>query len=142
MSSLATALENLAAVSVSGVTSYALDETPGALARAQCPALLILPELGGDWPGLEPNRFVAGAGDLVVRIAHVLLVAPVIEGACGALPALVDLIDAYVEAIAADPLLGEALAVPLRVAVRAGVVHYAGVDYHGATFLHTWTLRV
>ncbi|MBN1963312.1 MAG: hypothetical protein JW910_01615 [Anaerolineae bacterium] len=144
MGVLATALANLAAVSVSGVTSYAVNETPGALARAQLPALVILPELGDDSPGLEPSGFSAGAGRLVMQVAHVLLVAPVAGGLGlqGALPALVDAVDAYVEALAGDPTLDGALPVALRLSVRTGVVRYAGVDYHGATFVHTWTLHV
>jgi hypothetical protein len=144
MGVLATALANLAAVAVSGVNSYALDETPDGLTRAQLPALVILPELGGDWPGLEPNTFSAGDGRLTVQVAHVLLLAPVTEGLGlrGALPALADAIDAYAAALAADPTLDGALPAALRFRVRAGVVRFGGVDYHGATFLHTWTLWV
>jgi hypothetical protein len=144
MGVLATALEKLAAVSVSGVTSYELDETPEALGTAHLPALVIVPELGGRWPGLEPSGFSAGDGVITARVAHLLLVAPVAEGLGqrGALPALAAAIDTYLEALADDPVLDGTLAVALTCAVRAGVVRYAGVDYHGATFLHTWTLHV
>ncbi len=140
----AAALANLAAVAVSGVTSYALDQTPEFLGGAALPALIILPELSGESPGLEPSPFAAGAGRLAAQVAHVLLLAPVASGMGqrGALPRLVDLVDGYVEAMAADPLLGGALPVALRFQVRAGVVRYGGVDYHGATFLHTWVLNV
>jgi hypothetical protein len=74
----------------------------------------------------------------------VLLLAPVTEGLGmrGALPALAAAIDAYAEALAADPTLDGALPVALRFRVRAGVVRFGGVDYHGATFLHAWTLQV
>jgi hypothetical protein len=144
MGVLTTALENLAAVTVEGVTSYALAETPEALTGAQLPALVIVPELGGAWPGLEPNGFNAGAGRLTVEVAHVLLIAPVAQGAGmrGTLPALADAIDAYVTALAGDPMLNEALPRPLRFTVRAGVVRYGDVAYHGATFVHTWMLHV
>jgi hypothetical protein len=144
MGVLATALDKLAAVSISGVTSYALDETPGALSGAQLPALVILPELGGEGPGLEPNAFSAGDGRLTVHIAHVLLLEPVAGGLgmAGALPALADAIDTYIDALAADPTLDGSLPVALTCRVAAGVVRYAGVDYHGATFRHTWTLHV
>jgi hypothetical protein len=144
MGVLATALDNLAAVVVSGVTSYAPDETPDALARSQLPALVILPELGGESPGLEPNSFSAGDGLLTVEIAHVLMLAPVPAGLGlrSALPALADAIDASAEAMASDPTLGGALRVALRFRVRAGVVRYGGVDYHGAVFTHVWTLHV
>lgn len=144
MGVLTTALANLAAVSVSGVTSYALDETPEFLGGAALPALIILPELSGDSPGLEPSPFAAGAGRLTAQVAHVLLLAPVASGMGqrGALPRLADLIDGYIEAMVADPSLGGALPAALRFQVRAGVVRYGGIDYHGATFVHTWVLNV
>jgi hypothetical protein len=144
MGVLAAALDNLAAVTVSGVTSYPPDQTPDALARVQLPALVILPELGGESPGLEPNQFSAGDGQLTIEIAHVLLIAPVPAGLGlrGMLPALADAIDAYTAALAADPTLDGALPVALRFRVRAGVVRFGGVDYHGAVFTHTWTLHV
>ena len=144
MGVLATALDHLAAVSVSGVTAYALDETPDGLTRAQLPALLILPELGGESPGLEPSSFSGGDGRLSIQVAHVLLLTPVTQGLgqSGAFPALAEAIDTYAEAMAADPTLNGALPVALRFRVRAGVVRYAGVDYHGAVFTHIWTLHV
>jgi hypothetical protein len=144
MGVLAAALDQLAAVSVSGVTSYAPDEAPDALTRAQLPALIILPELGGESPGLEPNMFSAGDGVLTIRVAHLLLVAPVTGGIGlrGTLPLLADAIDAYADATAADPTLGGALPQALCFNVRAGVVRYAGIEYHGAVFTHTWTLHV
>ncbi|MBN2303075.1 MAG: hypothetical protein JXQ72_01270 [Anaerolineae bacterium] len=144
MGTLATALDNLTAIPVSGVTSYALDEMPDSLGSAQLPALVILPEVGGEGPGLEPSGFTAGDGELTVRVAHVLLLAPVTEGLGlrGTLPALADAIDTYVEALAGNPTLDGALLTALRCTVRAGVVRYGGIDYHGATFMHTWTLWV
>jgi hypothetical protein len=144
MGVLAAALTNLAAVNVSGVTSYALGETPDALNRAQLPALVILPELGGDSPGLEPSLFSAGDGRLTIRITHVLLIAPVVGGLGqrGILPTLAALIDTYAAAMAGDPTLNGALPMALRFQVRAGVVRYAGIDYHGAAFTHTWTLHL
>jgi len=144
MGALSTALANLAALTVSGATSFALDETPGALTRVQLPALIVVPELGGESAGLEPSGFSAGDGRLVVTVGHLLLLAPLTSGAGprGALPALAAAMDAYFEALAADPTLDGALAVPLRCALRAGVVSFGGADYHGAVFTHTWTLHV
>jgi len=144
MGVFADALNQLAAVTVSGVTSYAPGETPGALTRAQLPALVIVPELGGESPGLEPNLFTAGDGQLAVEVAHVLILAPVAAGLGlrGALPALASAMDAYIEAMAAHPTLDGALPGALRLRVRAGVVRYGGLDYHGAVFTHVWTLRV
>ncbi|NLF75409.1 MAG: hypothetical protein GX573_06905 [Chloroflexi bacterium] len=139
-----TALTRLAAVPVSGVTSYPLDSMPDALTPAQLPALVIVPELGGASPGLEPSIFAAGEGMLVARVAHLLIVAPVAGGlgARGAFPALAAAIDDYLAAMASDPLLDGALRAALHVDLRAGVVRYAGVEFHGATFTHTWRLRV
>ncbi|MGQ9850859.1 MAG: hypothetical protein ACUVSU_12515 [Aggregatilineaceae bacterium] len=144
MGTLSVALQNLAAVSLPGVTRIPLEATPGALARVALPALVIVPELSGESPGLEPNPFAAGAGRLTVQVAHALLLAPLAGGAGlgAALSSLTALLDAYVAALAADPTLGGALVVPLRLRLRTGVVAYGGVDYHGAVFTHTWTLQV
>ncbi len=144
MGVLRTALDNLAAVSVTGVTSYALDETPDGLTRAQLPALVILPELGAESLGLEPSSFSAGDGQLTVEVAHVLLLEPVASGLGyrGALPALADAIDLYTVALANDLTLDGALPAGLRFRVRAGVVRYAGMDYHGVVFMHTWRLHL
>ena len=141
---LTEAIDNLASVSVSGVTSYALDETPDSLTAAQLPALVILPELSGEMPGLQPSGFSAGVGQITAQIAHVLLVAAVTQGMGSKtlLPDLVDRIDAYLEALAGDPTLGGALAVALHCTIRAGVVRYGGVDYHGAVFTHTWVMNL
>ena len=144
MGVLAEALNHLAAVSVSGVTSYAPDQNPDALARSQLPALVIAPELGGESQGLEPNTFNAGDGCLTINVAHLLLVAPVAAGygLRSALPAVANAMDTYISAMAADPSLGGVLAGALSFRLRAGVVRYGGVDYHGVVFTHTWTLRV
>jgi len=141
---LVAALDRLGAIAVAGVTSYTLDETPEALGGAQLPALVIVPELGSRWPGLEPSGFAAGFGRLEAQIAHVLLLAPVVGGAGSraALPALAAAIEAYVTALAADPTLGGALVVPAQVRVTAGVAPYGGIDYHAATFVHRWVLRL
>ncbi|NLX08336.1 MAG: hypothetical protein GXY36_01625 [Chloroflexi bacterium] len=144
MGVLTTALANLAAVPVSGVTSYAPGAAPETLSSAQLPALIILPELGGPAPGLEPNGFSAGEGVVNVRVAHVLFVGPVAGGLGlrGAIPALAAAADAYLGALAADPTLGGALPIALRCTVQAGVRAYGGVDYHAMTFVHTWTLHL
>ncbi len=144
MGVLEQALANLAAVNVAGVASYALGETPQRLTRAQLPALLIVPDAAHEAQGAQPNAFSAGDARLQVQIVHTLLSTP-LAGGMGrrdAWPQLVALVDAYVEALAADALLGGALPVPLRFSVRMGVVRYGGVDYWGAVFRHMWTLHV
>lgn len=144
MGSLATALDNLAAVPVSGVTSYALDDAPDSLGSAQLPALVIQPELNGHAPGMTPNRFTGGEGRLAVQIAHVLLFAPITSGIGlrGALPDLIATIDTYAQAMAADPLLDGALSEGLRFSVHIGVAAYGGMNFHAATFVHNWLLQV
>lgn len=144
MGALSTALSRLAEVAVTGVNSLPLATTPETLARVALPALVIVPELSGESPGLEPNPFAAGSGRLTVQVAHALLLAPLTGGAgLGAvLASLVGTVDAYIAALAADPTLGGALVAPLGVRVRTGVVRYGGADYHGAIFTHTWTLQV
>lgn len=146
MGVLEQALAKLAAVNVAGVTSYALGETPERLTRAQLPALVILPDAARESgaQGAQPNAFSAGDARLQVQVVHTLLSAPVAQGLGrrSAWAALIPLVDGYVEALAADALLGGALPVPLRFTVRMGVVRYGGVDYWGAVFRHVWTLHV
>jgi len=144
MGVLETALTNLASVTVPGVTSVALDDAPDRFARAQLPALVIMPEVGADSPGLQPVGFSAGDARLTVQIAHVLLAAPVTAGLGrrGALPELIALVDRYTTALAADPTLDGALPLPLTFEVQLGTVQYGGVSYYGAVFQHTWVLHV
>lgn len=144
MGALAAALANLAAVPIVGVTSYAVGETPDDLTRAQLPALVIVPEAGGESAGMQVTGFSTGDARLAVRIAHVLLYGPVTVGIGrrGSLPGLVSLVDEYAAALAADPLLDGALAQALQFEVRMGVVRYGGTEYFGATFLHAWALQV
>jgi len=138
------ALNRLGAIAVPGVTSYSLDETPDTLGGAQLPALVIAPEWGGDWPGLAPSGFAAGFGRLAARGAHGGRGAPGAGGAGSrvALPEMAAVIDAYIVALAADPTLGGALVRPAQVRVTVGVTPYGGIDYHAATFLHEWMLRL
>lgn len=141
---LATALAALGAQTVAGVTVYALDEMPNALTGAQLPALVIVPELGGSAPGLEPNQFTAGGGQFQVEIAQLLLVAPVTSGlgGRGVLLTVAGALDGVLAALAADATLDGALQVPLTCRAQVGVVHYAGVDYHGARLTHRWQMQI
>lgn len=149
MGVFATALANLAAVEVQGVQSYALGDAPDALARAQLPALIIMPEAGGESRGMhshgmQPTGFSAGDARLSVQVAHVLLYSPAADGAGrrSALPDLVALIDDYTAALAADPKLDGALPLALTFSVQVGVLRYGGTAYYGAVFLHDWVLHV
>lgn len=145
MGVLQTALDRLGAITVAGVRSYTLEETPEMPGTAQLPGLLILPELGGESPGLAPSAFSAGDGVLTIQVAHALLVRPAGSGGGrlrDALPQVTALVDAYLAALAADPLLDGALPLALRCGVRIGVVRVGSLDYHGAVFTHRWTLHL
>lgn len=144
MGKLATALTNLAAISVQGAISYALGDTPEGLTRTHLPALVIFPEVGGHAPGVQPTGFSEGDAQFTTQIAHVLIYGPAAAnlGRRGSLPDLIDLIDNYTEALADDPTLSGALPLPLRFTVQIGIVRYGGVEYYGVTFLHTWVLQV
>ncbi len=63
-------------------------------------------------------------------------------GRRGSLPDLIALVDSYVAALAADPTLSGALPLPLTFEVQLGTLHYGGVTYYGAVFLHSWVLHV
>lgn len=144
MGKLATALSNLAAISVQGATSYALGDTPEGLTRTHLPALVIFPEVGGASPGVQPTGFSDGDATVTTQIAHVLIYGPAAAnlGRRGSLPDLVDLIDSYIEALADNPTLSGALPVPLCFTMQIGIVRYGGVEYYGVTFLHTWVLHI
>jgi hypothetical protein len=144
------ALERLAALHVPGVAQhYGVEAVPDALTRAHLPALLVLPveipddtlfkERGG---GLEPLAFAEGTRTLVCTVNHLLLVAPVGAGAGlrTHLPLLVDLMDAYFDALGADVTLGGALLEPAQVRTQAGVFPRGGAVYHGCAFRHRWVL--
>lgn len=155
------ALDALAQLTVAGVRhNYALSALPETLTRAQLPALLVLPgdhpagaiPLFGDRGGAFQTVAFSGAGKSARCTAtHLLLVAPSMPGGLRQrLPLLIDLVDAYLLALAADPLLGGALAEPARVSIEPGSYPhpYASRDpshirpprFHGCAFRHTWKL--
>jgi hypothetical protein len=149
--SLTIALTNLAALTVPGVThNFALNSLPEQVARTQLPILLVLP---GGLPAGKPQppgegftalAFSNGARTVTVQVTHLLLTAPVASGRGPAshLPALIDRVDAYLAALAADVTLGGALLEPARVGVAPGTFPYGGVTYHGCAFQHEWHIGV
>src|SRR3990172_7209488 len=148
MTPFRTALTNLAGLSVTGVAHNSdVDGVPDALHRAQLPALLVLPLDTQDdrlfkesGEGFQTVAFGGGARTVTYTVTHLLLVTPVADGGRlhSHLPALVDLIDAYVDALAADVLLSDALLEPPRVRVEAGKYAHGGVAYYGCAFRHLW----
>ncbi len=146
-----TALTRLAALDVTGVTQYGIDEIPETVARGLLPVLLVLPSdpqndrLFKDYgDGFRSIAFSGGPRTASVAVTHLLLQAPVMArtGARAHFPALIDRVDAYMAALSADVLLSDALVEPLRVSVEIGTYDYGGVTYHGCAFRHTWLLEI
>ncbi len=114
------------------------------------PALLILPlELETDRrfrerkDSLQTAAFSGGAKTVYYTVTHLLLVARADSGlgSRGHLPRLVNLIDSYIAAIAADVTLGDSLLVPARVGVEPGIFPYGEREFYGCAFRHTWLLE-
>ena len=147
-----TALTRLASLTVSGVShNYDVDSLPDSLNRVHLPALLVLPitpptskitHTAGE--GFQTMAFSSGPRTVTVSITHLLLVAPT-ESGRGVrthLPKVVDLMDAYCAALAADPLLSSTLLEPAHVQIEPGDFTYGHTTYHGCVFRHTWIIQV
>ena len=151
MATFRAALTQLASLEIAGIrNNYDLAELPNALHSAQLPALLVLPiELERERlfrrreDSLQTAAFSGGAKEIAHSATHLLLVAPGEAGlgirSC--LPRLIDLIDRYTAAIAADVTLGGTLLTPARVSVEPGVYRYGERDYYGCAFRHSWLLE-
>jgi hypothetical protein len=149
-----TALDQLALLNVTGVrTHFAIDTVPQALRRGQLPALLVLPvEIQDTRSRLFPERgegfeavaFANGPRTTTFAVNDLLLVAPVAagRGLQTHLPTLIDLIDSYFTALAADVTLGDTLLEPAHVVVESGRFAYGGTDYHGCAFRHRWVVGI
>src|SRR5512134_2887159 len=130
------ALTELAALAVSGVAhNYDVDAVPDALSRSQLPALLVLPvDVQDDaffkerGKGFQAIAFSSGPRTVQYAVTHLLLVAPVETGRelRSSLPRLIDLIDAYFDALGADVTLDGALLEPAAVQVEPGVFTHGG----------------
>lgn len=154
MTTFREALDRLALLSVPGVVaSYGVETVPDTIHRGQLPALLALPirteadsqtlfaDRGG---GFEAVAFENGPRTVTYTVTHLLIVAPESAGSGlrSHLPALIDLTDAYMQALAADVTLNDALVEPARVRVEPGVFDYGEVAYVGCAFRHTWVMDV
>lgn len=156
MTAFRDALQALAALELPGLRAhYGLAELPETLSAAQLPALLILP---GETPegatrrplfgeragGFEAPAFRGGAATITLHPWHLLLVAPLGEGfgLRSHLPPLVDLLDAYFVALAADLTLGGRLLEPTQLQAEIGVFPYGGVEFHGCLLRHVWKLAL
>ncbi len=152
MATFRAALTQLSSLTVGGVrNNYDLDELPSALHKAQLPALLVLPiEREADTlfrerkDSLQTAAFSGGTKSVYYTATHLLLVAPA-ESGLGMrshLPRLVDLIDGYTAALAADLTLGGQLLAPARVSVEPGLFPYGEGEFYGCAFRHAWLLEV
>lgn len=147
------ALSRLAGLAVSGVANnYDVGHVPEELSRAQLPALLVLPVdtvMSGEarlfaerGEGFTAVAFSEGPRTVRYTTTHLLLAVPVGAGSGlrTALPVLVDLVDAYVAALADDVTLGDALLRPAQVGVEPGVFQYGSGEFYGCAFRHTWLM--
>ena len=152
MASFRRALTQLSSLNVDGVrNNYDLDELPNSLHRAQMPALLVLPiELDAERlfrerrDSLQTAAFSGGTKSVYYSVTHLLLVAPAAVGLGlrSHMPRLVDLIDGYTAALAADVTLGDQLLAPARVSVEPGLFTYGEGEFYGCAFRHTWLLEI
>ncbi|MCA0457857.1 MAG: hypothetical protein LCI00_28080 [Chloroflexi bacterium] len=150
--SIRTALTRLASLSVPAVThNYDVDALPESLNRVQLPALLVLPITPpatrltrSTGEGFQSIGFSGGPRTVTVAVTHLLLVAPIVtgRGSRSHLPNVVDLMDAYCLALAADPLLDDTLLEPAHVQIEPGDFTYGHATYHGCAFRHTWLIQV
>lgn len=147
--SLQQALNALAALPISGVNVYGVGALPQTLQRADLPALLVLPLALSDLPllpsdGLTAATFEQGSAHAQISVTHLLLLTTT-EAARplrATLPALVVYVDAVLAAYAADPLLDDALAEPLRAHAELGVYRWGTDPFYGCAFRHRWLLRI
>ena len=151
MATFRAALTQLSIMNMDGVrNNYDLAELPNALHSAQLPALLVMPiELERERlfrrreDSLQTAAFSGGAKTIYHSATHLLLVAPSDAGLGlrSHLPRLVDLIDNYTAAMAADVTLGDTLLTPARVSVEPGLYRYGERDFYGCAFRHSWLLE-
>lgn len=146
------ALTALAGLNVPGVLhNYDVSTIPESLIRAQLPALLALPgevserrlfrERGEAFQALA---FSGSARTIRYTVTHLLLVAPTADGVGlrSHFPRLIDLIDAYFAALAADVTLGGALLEPPKVTVEPGTFAHGDASFHGCALRHVWLIEL
>lgn len=149
----ASALAALGTILIPGVRRhYPASALPGILTRAGLPALVLLPGEGEDaappfarrGEAFETLALSGRPREATAHALHLLLIARETQGAgrTYALGQLAALTDAYLNALAADPLLSGCLVRPTTFTVEQGVFGYGGRRYYGCRFRHTWLLRI
>ncbi len=141
--SYATALANLAALSVPGVAhNYAPTAIPDRLSRALLPALLVLPLLEDlDHQRVSTFQLQTPSGSSAAVgyfCTHLLLYTALGSGfgAADWTAGLTALLDSYAAAVRADPRLGGTLAKPSEYIVLPGPLRWGGGRYMGARIQH------
>ncbi len=147
--SLQHALNALAALPISGVNAYGVGALPAVAQRATLPALLVVPFDLPDLPllpsdGLSAATFEQGSTHAQISVTHLLLLTTTeaAQPLRATIPALIAAVDAVLAAYAADPLLGDALAEPMRVRAALGVYPWGVSRFYGCAFRHQWLLRL
>lgn len=146
------ALTALADLTIAGIAhNFDVDSAPEVLFRPQLPALIVIPGdlperrlLGDRADGFSAIAFAGAARTVEFRVTHLLLVSPTEDGfgSRSHLPAVVDLIDAYLDAISADLRLSDHLLEPMRISIEPGEFGRGGVRFYGAAFRHRWLIEL
>lgn len=130
---------------VSGtIHSYDLDTIPEKLTRATIPALIMVPEVGSE-QGYRPLSFMGNSPEVVMSVSHLLLYDfAENRDTRRVLPNLLSQVDNYVTAAKTQKFLDTQASPANQVAVNftidIGITNYAGIDFHSATFKHTYTI--
>ena len=150
--SFQTALSNLAALSVTGITQhYSIDTIPDQLHRAQLPALLVMPIETQDRSlyqdsgrAFDAVAFSDGTKTVQYVVTHLLVIAPEQKGKGlrEHLPMLVNCMDNYLSALAANITLNAALDEPAQVRVEPGTFTLGHSTYIGCAFRHRWIIAL
>lgn len=147
MASIVTLITSLATwgAGVANVkNSYDLTTIPDKLGRAQLPCLIPIPEVGGE-QGFQTVSFMGNSPEMDVTINHLLLNGEASDpGVKKDLAPLMVMLDAYLAAAKASPMLNAGSAPPFNVfmqfTVEIGLSKYAEIQYHSISFKHKYKL--
>jgi hypothetical protein len=145
----ASALAALASLSVSGIgTNYAFGSAPVRLDGVTLPVLVVRPYI----PATRQNKFGEVAIAVVngataegrYRVTHLLVDSLFNDNTLGdaGWARVVTLVDAYADAVRANPKLTDTLYLPTVYNVYIEPVPYGGQVFYGAAFWHDWTVEI
>jgi hypothetical protein len=144
-----TAFTNLAAISVTGVTTrYDLNTLPNTLPAADLPALApgFPASIGaGGGEGLSTLTYDGSVWQSTLFAEHVLYYQPWWSdaGLATVLPSLITTVDNYLAAVKANGRLSGALDEDLQITrIEPGVFEFGGVRYYGVRFTHCWVRNI